>query len=82
MKNVLFLIVLPLLFCLPNTANSRIYLDITSPDFQKMPLAVPYLLDKAKPDVTSEDGKELARILGKGLEFHGFLSVVPSERKP
>lgn len=60
-------------------ANARIYLDITSPDFQKMPIAVPYLLDKAKAAITSSEGKEMARVIGKGLEFHGFVSVVPAD---
>jgi TolB protein len=64
---------------LSHTASGRIYLDITSPDFQKMPIAVPFLLDKAKADITSSEGKEMARLIGKGLEFHGFVSVVPAD---
>jgi len=60
-------------------ASGRIYLDITSPEFQKLPIAVPYFMDKMKPDITTENGREMARVFGKALEFHGFIRTVPPE---
>ena len=56
----------------------RIYLDITAADVRKVALAVPPFVDAA--GVVSEDGKKMASLLGRGLEFHGFIRVIePSQ---
>ncbi|MCF6290000.1 MAG: Tol-Pal system beta propeller repeat protein TolB [Desulfobacterales bacterium] len=56
----------------------RIILDITSPDFRKMPMAIPSLVNKSHPDRATETGREMAALLVKGLEFHGFLKAIPA----
>jgi len=67
-------------FLLPNLATARVYLDITSPDFRKVPFAVPYFTNKDRPEAQSRNGREMADLLAKALEFHGFISVVPPEK--
>ncbi|MCK5339811.1 MAG: Tol-Pal system beta propeller repeat protein TolB [Desulfobulbaceae bacterium] len=64
-----------LLLC-PIVAEARVYLDITSAGIRKIPAAVPYFIDKQRPDMPVSDGKEMAAILGKGLKFHGFISLI------
>lgn len=59
--------------------DSRIYIDISSPDLRKIPMAVPYFEDKAHPERPGEAGKKMASILARGLEFHGFISILPPE---
>ena len=59
-------------------AAARVYLDITSADLRKLPVAVPYFIDKKDPEAITEKGKELATLLGKALTFHGFISTVPA----
>ena len=61
-------------------AQARVYLDITSPDFRKVPFAVPYFSDKKNPDRIDKADRDLAALLAKALEFHGFISVVPPDR--
>lgn len=61
-------------------ASARIYLDITSADLRKLPIAVPYFIDKNDPAAITDKGKNLAELLGKALTFHGFVSIVPSSK--
>ena len=61
-------------------AQARVYLDITSPDFRKIPFAVPYFSDKNKPDIIEKSDRDMTELLTDGLEFHGFISVVPPDR--
>jgi TolB protein len=61
-------------------AQAKVYLDITSPDFRKIPFAVPYIANKNKPGATSKVYRDLTALLTKALEFHGFISVTPVER--
>ncbi|MEA2083630.1 MAG: Tol-Pal system beta propeller repeat protein TolB [Thermodesulfobacteriota bacterium] len=65
-----------LLFFL-SSADARVYLDITSPDFRKIPMTVPYFEDKSRPGTSSETGKEMADIMSRALTFHGFISIIP-----
>ena len=60
-----------------SSADARVYLDITSPDFRKIPMAVPYFEDKSRPGRSSEAGKEMADIISRALKFHGFISIIP-----
>ncbi len=59
-------------------AAARDYLDLTA-DVRKIPLAVPYFIDKAN-GAAGEQGKELASTLGRALAFHGFFSLIPARR--
>ena len=60
---------------------ARVYLDITSADFRKVPFAVPYFVDKNRTDVFfSKKDRDMAALLSKALEFHGFISVVAPEK--
>jgi TolB protein len=61
-------------------AQARVYLDITSPDFRKVPFAVPYFTNKNSPDYIDKKSRDMATLLADGLEFHGFIKVVPPER--
>ena len=65
-----------LLFFLAS-ADARVYLDITSADFRKIPMTVPYFEDKSRPGTSSEAGREMADIMSRALTFHGFISVIP-----
>jgi TolB protein len=64
-------------FLLTSLAQARVYLDITSPDFRKVPFAVPYFSDRNKPGQTEQADRDMAALLTKALEFHGFIAVVP-----
>ena len=71
-------LIAPLLFPWPTQA--RVYLDITSPDFRKVPFAVPYFSNRDKPEAQSRDDREMAALLADALEFHGFISVVSPDK--
>ncbi len=64
----------------PLTANARVYIDITSAQTRKVPIAIPYLEEEAQPGVLLESGKKMADLLGRALDFHGFIGVIPSEK--
>ncbi len=61
------------------SAQARVYLDFTSPNLRKVPTAVPYFNNQSQPGKTDTMGKEMATLLTKALEFHGFISVIPSK---
>ena len=61
-------------------AQARVYLDITSPEFRKVPVAVPYLSQKNKPGKIDKTDRDMAALLTEALEFHGFINVVPPEK--
>ena len=61
-------------------AWARVYLDITSPDFRKVPFAVPYFTDKDNPGRIEKSDRDMTALLTKALEFHGFIAVIPPER--
>jgi TolB protein len=56
--------------------EARVYIDITSPYLQKIPIAVPYL--EATPNTFENDllGRKISKILSDDLLFHGFFSVL------
>lgn len=58
-------------------ADARVYLDFNSPNFKKVPMAVPYFLHKNQPDYEDRIGKEFAVLMTRGLELHGFIEVLP-----
>ncbi len=58
----------------------RIYLDITAQDVRKVMVAVPWF---ASPDLQDGDpglGREMAELMGRALEFHGFIQVLDPAR--
>ena len=81
-QKLIYTIVLTLLanFLFASMIQARVYLDITSPDFRKVPVAVPYFLNKKRPDRVEKTDRDLAALLTEALEFHGFIKVVPPEK--
>ncbi|MBW2467291.1 MAG: Tol-Pal system beta propeller repeat protein TolB [Deltaproteobacteria bacterium] len=61
-------------------AEARVYLDITTPEFRKIPVAVPYFVNQNRPDKIYKTDKDLAALLTEALEFHGFINVVGPEK--
>ena len=61
-------------------AQARVYLDITSPDFRKVPFAVPFLSQKNKAGKIDKADRDMAALLSEALVFHGFIKVVPPEK--
>jgi TolB protein len=59
-------------------SEARVYLDFTSPNFKKVPMAVPYFRDKSHPNLLSDTGRKQADLLSRGLEFHGFIDILPA----
>ena len=58
-------------------ARARIDIDISSAELRKVPVAVPYFVNQANPGQLEVRGTEIASLLGRALEFHGFLKVIP-----
>lgn len=52
----------------------RVYLDITAQDVRKVMVAVPWFSGDAG------QGKQMAGLLARGLEFHGFIQVLDPAR--
>ena len=65
-----------LLLVLAAPAQARVYLDITSPEFRKVTMAVPYFIEKNKPGETYDSGRQLAGTMAQALTFHGFIDVI------
>ncbi len=63
-----------------SVAQAKVYLDITSPEFRKVPFAVPYFSNKNNPGTIEKTDQDMAALLAQGLEFHGFISVVSPEK--
>lgn len=60
-------------------ATARIDIDITAAEMRKVVIAVPYFINQAEPGKGDERGTQLARLLGRALELHGFISVLPAK---
>jgi len=77
-KKVLFgwIFFLPLLIFSTSLVEARLYIDITSPYLQKIPIAVPYL--EVTPGTFENDllGRKISKVLSDDLIFHGFFSVL------
>lgn len=58
------------------SAQARVYLDITSADFRKVSVAVPYFIDKLRPDRQQEAGGKMANLMSRALTFHGFVEII------
>lgn len=73
---IALLALLLLLGALAGQARARVYLDITSPELRKIAVALPPLLDQGRPEQLHPDGRRMADILGRALEFHGFVELI------
>ncbi|MFO8240212.1 MAG: Tol-Pal system beta propeller repeat protein TolB [Dissulfuribacterales bacterium] len=63
-----------------SSAGARLYIDITSPYLQKIPIAVPYL--DVTPNTFENDllGRKISEVLSNDLIFHGYFSVLDPAR--
>ena len=82
MKSRYLYIVFAIFLLVPSISHSKelVYLDITSPDARKVQIAVPWFVNKKQPTQMQVFGRELADLLGKALEFHGIISLLPGEQ--
>jgi TolB protein len=53
----------------------RIYLDISAPDVRKLVVAIPAFKDQGSGSADTVTGREMAALLGRALDFHGFVKV-------
>lgn len=67
---------------LPHTSFCKdlVYLDIISQDTRKVNIAVPWFVNKDQPELLQVFGRDLADILGRSLEFHGIISLLPGDQ--
>ena len=81
-RKIIYMSLLSLLagFLFSSMAQAKVYLDITSPEFRKVPFAVPYFSNKNKPGGKEKSDQDMAALLVKALEFHGFISVISPEK--
>jgi len=70
------LVCLSLLIGSSRPAKAIVYLDITSANFRKVNIAVPYFVDKKQPGVMHDGGKKMADLMGRALAFHGFVDII------
>ncbi|MEA3548066.1 MAG: Tol-Pal system beta propeller repeat protein TolB [Thermodesulfobacteriota bacterium] len=81
MKKYLFflLTIISVSLLLPiSVMAKRVNLDITAAGVRQVPVAVPWFIDKDQPSVVSGAGREMAALLSRALEFHGFVKIIPS----
>ena len=67
-------------FLFTSMPQAKVYLDITSPEFRKIPFAVPDFSNKNRPGKTGKTEREMAALLSDALEFHGFITVVDPDK--
>lgn len=60
-------------------AESKVYLDITASGSRKINMAVPSFANTAQAGAADAFSRELATTLEKALEFHGIISIIPSQ---
>ena len=58
----------------------RVYLDITAQDVRKVVVAVPWFSSAAVPAGDAKEGKPMADLLARGLEFHGFIQILDPQK--
>lgn len=80
--NIAFLLFLSFFFLIlspgMSLSNDRVYIDITSSKTRKISFAVPYFINKDRPDTIQKFGKDVADIMAKALKFHGIIDIVPA----
>ena len=81
-----FSICLFLSFCILHSlttsavAADRVYLDITSPETRKINMGVPWFQNKSLAQQKQSLGRDFSDTLSRALEFHGIISIIPSEK--
>ncbi|GAB4332709.1 MAG: Tol-Pal system beta propeller repeat protein TolB [Desulfobulbaceae bacterium] len=70
---------LAMLFIASSAAAERVYLDITARDVRKVVVAVPYFVASSGSE-SEKRGADMAVLLGRALEFHGFVRVLDPEK--
>lgn len=71
-----------LLLCIPGATESRVYIDIDAPTFQKLPIAVAAVVSSAVPAATGDTAATVAGKLASYLEMTGFFSIVRGQASP
>lgn len=66
--------------CSSLTSAQRVYLDITAPDTRKIKIAVPWFLNKSLNQQKQKLGRDVADIVGKALQFHGIIEIIPTDK--
>ncbi|OGR06120.1 MAG: Tol-Pal system beta propeller repeat protein TolB [Deltaproteobacteria bacterium RIFOXYD12_FULL_50_9] len=66
---------------MPGSASARVYLDITQAQIQKLPFAIPPFLNSKSPGQLQQIGQDMSDYLGKALELHGFIALIPQAAK-
>jgi TolB protein len=81
-RKIIHLLALAILvnFLFAGLTQARVYFDMTSPEFRKIPVAVPYFSNKSSTDRINDVDRDMAKLLSDALEFHGFIKVVPPEK--
>ena len=74
----IFIFLVLLCFAQPTIGAERVYLDITASETRKINIAVPWFQNKGLPQQKQILGRQLADTLSKSLEFHGIISIIPS----
>jgi TolB protein len=70
-----------LLLLLQNAvASDKVYLDISAPEIRKINIAVPFFQNKSLSEQNPNLSRELADTLGRALQFHGIISILPTEK--
>lgn len=69
------LIVLFTIVSVESAYAERIYLDISAPDVRKLVVAIPAFRDQGSGNIDTVVGGEMANLLGRALDFHGFVRV-------
>lgn len=69
---------------LVQTALCEEFIDVNITDAQikKINVAVPYFTEKTKPDVILDSGINMADLMGRALDFHGFINVINNKSMP
>lgn len=56
----------------------RVYIDVSASQTRKISIAVPAFQNSAQPGQRQKFGMDAADILGRALQFHGIISIVPA----
>jgi TolB protein len=78
--NISFSLFVVLLLLQNAVASDKVYLDISAPEIRKINIAVPSFQNKSLSEQNPNLSRELADILGRALQFHGIISILPAEK--
>jgi TolB protein len=65
---------------LPAALAERVYLDITAQDVRKVVVAVPSFTGMSISGGDVEEGRAMAGLLSRALEFHGFIQILDPQQ--